>query len=61
MTPVLFDFGIDILSGSVVTDRATVLKYVSEGANFVRLRKTGGVQFVSMVRDLDEITRKLNG
>jgi len=60
MTPVLFDFGIDILSGSTVTGKATVLKYVSEGANFMRLKKTGGVQFVSMVKNQAEIERKLN-
>jgi uncharacterized protein len=59
MTPVLFDFGIDILSGSTVVDKSTILKYVSEGANFMRLKKTGGVQFVSMVKDHSEIERKL--
>lgn len=37
MTHVLFDHGIDILSGSVVTDPEVMLKYLSEGANFIRL------------------------
>jgi uncharacterized protein len=59
MTPILFDYGIDILSGSTVTDAAKVLRSVSEGANFMRLRKAGGVEFVSMVKDQDEIGRKL--
>jgi uncharacterized protein (DUF4213/DUF364 family) len=59
MTPVLFGHGIDILSGSTVTDRATALKYISEGANFVRLKKTGAVRFVTMVRDREEIARRL--
>jgi uncharacterized protein len=61
MTPVLFDYGIDILSGSTVTDKTRVLKSVSEGASFMRLKKAGGVQFVSMVKDQDEIRRKLAG
>jgi hypothetical protein len=56
---VLFDYGIDILSGTTVTDAAKVLRSVSEGANFMRLRKAGGVEFVSMVKDQEEIGRKL--
>ena len=51
MTPVLFRHGIDILSGSMVIDKDVVLKHVSEGSNFVRLKKTGAVRFVSMVKD----------
>jgi uncharacterized protein len=59
MTPVLFDYGIDILSGSTVTDRAIVLKHISEGADFMRLKKTGAVRFLSMVKDQDVVRRKL--
>jgi len=61
MTPILFDYGIDILSGSRVTDKQTALKYISEGANFIRLKKTGAVRFVNMVKDREAIVRRLNG
>jgi uncharacterized protein len=61
MTPVLFDYGIDILSGSAVTDKQTALKHISEGANFVRLKKTGAVRFVTAVKDREAMVRRLNG
>jgi len=51
MSDALFDHGIDILSGSIVIDKCTVLKYISEGANFIRLKKTGSVRFVTMIKD----------
>jgi uncharacterized protein (DUF4213/DUF364 family) len=60
VTPVLFDYGIDILSGSRVTDKETALKYISEGANFVRLKKIGSVRFVNLVKDREAMIRKLN-
>jgi uncharacterized protein (DUF4213/DUF364 family) len=59
LSEVLFDYGIDILAGSVVTDKETVLKSVSEGASFMQLKARGGVRFVSMVRDFDDIVRRL--
>jgi uncharacterized protein (DUF4213/DUF364 family) len=59
MAPTLFDFGIDILSGSVVTDRETALKHIGEGANFVRLKRTGAVRFVTMVKDREQMVKKL--
>jgi uncharacterized protein (DUF4213/DUF364 family) len=61
VTPILFDYGIDIVSGSRVTDKQTALKYISEGANFVRLKKTGSVRFVNLVKDREAMIRKLNG
>jgi uncharacterized protein (DUF4213/DUF364 family) len=61
MTPILFDYGIDILSGSTVTDKQTALKYISEGANFIRLKKTGAVRFVTEVKDREAMARRLNG
>jgi hypothetical protein len=59
MAPVLFDYGIDILAGSVVTDKETVLRSVSEGASFMQLKKRGGVRFVSMIKNYDDIARRL--
>ena len=51
ISKVLFDHGIDVLSGSTVIDVDVAFKAVSEGANFMRLRKTGSVRFVTMIRD----------
>lgn len=48
MTPVLFDYGIHIISGSTVTDRVTALKYISEGANFRQLKSSGCIRLVTM-------------
>ena len=48
MTPVLFDYGIDIISGSVVTNRALALKYIGEGANFRQLKSSGCIRLVVM-------------
>ncbi len=59
MAPVLFDYGIDILAGSVVTEKETVLRSISEGASFMQLKKRGGVRFVSMIKDYDDIARRL--
>lgn len=58
LSDVLFDFGIDILAGSVVTDAETVLRSVSEGATFLQLKKRGGVRFVSITRDYGDIIRR---
>ena len=45
---VLFDYGIDIISGSVVTNRALALKYIGEGANFRQLKSSGCIRLVVM-------------
>jgi len=51
VTPVLFDYGIDIISGSRVTDRAVVLKYISEGANFRQLKRSGGIRLITLMKN----------
>ncbi|HNT44838.1 MAG TPA: DUF364 domain-containing protein [Syntrophorhabdaceae bacterium] len=61
LTESLFDLGMDILSGSVVTDKDSVLRSVSEGISFMQLKKRGGVRFVTMVKDYDDILRRLKG
>jgi uncharacterized protein len=58
MSEVFFDHGIDILSGSMVTDKEVALKYISEGANFIRLKRSGAVRFVTMVRDREDIIQR---
>lgn len=50
MTPILFEYGVDVISGSRVLDRSTVLKSVSEGANFRQLKRRGGIELVTMSR-----------
>ncbi len=47
LSPVLFDYGVHILSGSVVEDIDAVLRAVSEGANFRQVRRYG-VRLVTM-------------
>ena len=37
MTPILFDYGIDVLAGSKVLNSNTVLKQIQQGANFRQL------------------------
>jgi len=59
LSPVLFEYGIDMLAGSVVTDKDVVLRSVSEGASFQQLKKNGGVRFVNIIKDYDDIFRRL--
>jgi uncharacterized protein (DUF4213/DUF364 family) len=47
LSPVLFDHGFDILSGSIVMDRDRTLHGISQGANF---RHVHGVRKVTMKR-----------
>lgn len=47
LSPVLFDWGIDVLCGSVVTSSDSVLAAVRQGANFRQVHKAG-VRLVSM-------------
>jgi uncharacterized protein (DUF4213/DUF364 family) len=50
MTPVLFDYGIDMISGSVVIDTAKALRYISEGANFRQLKRSGSVRLITITK-----------
>lgn len=47
LSPVLFQHGVDILSGSVVEDVDSVLRAVSQGANFRQVHRQG-VRLVTM-------------
>jgi uncharacterized protein (DUF4213/DUF364 family) len=47
LSPILFDHGVDILSGSVVEDVDSVLWAVSQGANFRQVHRQG-VRLVTM-------------
>ncbi|MEN6622251.1 MAG: DUF364 domain-containing protein [Smithella sp.] len=59
LSEALFEYGIDVLAGSVVTQKNTVLKSVSEGASFMQIKKRGGIRFVTIIRDYDDIVRRL--
>lgn len=59
LSPVLFEYGIDILSGSIVTEKDVVLRSVGEGCSFMQLKKNGGIRFASLVRDYNDILRRM--
>jgi hypothetical protein len=52
LSPVLFDYGINLLCGSVVTQIEPVLAAVRQGANFRQVHQAG-VRLVSTARSLD--------
>lgn len=45
---VFFHHGIDIISGSRVTDKEIALKYIREGANFRQLKRSGAIRLLTM-------------
>lgn len=47
LSPVLFEYGVEIISGTKVTDPEAVLRYASQGATF---RQFKGVRLVTMKR-----------
>ena len=47
MSPVLFDYGVDVISGTRVVDTDTVLRFVSQGASFKQIE---GVKLLTMTR-----------
>jgi hypothetical protein len=50
LSPILFEHGIDVLSGSVVTDIDQVLAAIKQGANFRQVHRAG-VRLVTMSRE----------
>jgi uncharacterized protein (DUF4213/DUF364 family) len=48
LSPILFDYGVDILSGTRVLDEAAVLRTVGQGASF---RQVEGVKLLSFTRE----------
>jgi len=51
LSPILFDFGIDYISGSEVIDADAILKFIMEGATFRQLKRTGNIRLLSMGND----------
>jgi hypothetical protein len=50
LTPLLFDHGVDILSGAVVTAIEPVLRIVSQGGNFRQVHRAG-IRLVNMSKN----------
>jgi len=48
LSPILFEYGLDALSGSIVVDRDQVLRCISQGANF---RQVKGIRKVIMAKN----------
>ncbi|MGQ9627596.1 MAG: Rossmann-like domain-containing protein [Anaerolineae bacterium] len=48
LSPVLFDYGVDIISGALVVDEEAALRSISQGATF---RQVQGVRLLSMRRE----------
>jgi uncharacterized protein len=49
LSPVFFDYGVDVISGAVVTEIQPVLRIVSQGGNFRQVHR-GGVRLVNIYR-----------
>lgn len=49
LTPLLFDYEIDAISGSKVVDEAQVVRYVTQGATFQQIHHTG-VKLLTMTQ-----------
>ena len=47
LTPFLFDYGIDVLSGTIVIDRKEALRCIAQGATFREIR---GVRRITLVK-----------
>ncbi len=50
LSPILFDYGINAVSGTLVTDSELVFCYVSQGATF---RQIKGIRLLTMTREKD--------
>ena len=46
LSPLLFDYGVDAISGTLVTNVEAVLRTISQGASFKQVKE--GVRLVSM-------------
>jgi len=49
LTPLLFDYGVDAISGSQVVDEAQVVRYVTQGATFQQIHHAG-VRLLTMTK-----------
>jgi len=48
LSPVLFEVGVDAVSGTLVTDPELVLRSVGQGATFRQVKRVGGLRLLTM-------------
>jgi hypothetical protein len=48
MTNVIFDYGINMISGSLVIDQELALTCIKQGANFRQLKRSGAIKLLTM-------------
>ena len=60
MSKKLFDYGIDVISGSYVTNTELVLGNIDRGLSFSAMKRSGGIRLLSLARDRG-IYRKVPG
>jgi uncharacterized protein (DUF4213/DUF364 family) len=51
LSPVLFNYGVDVISGTLVTEPETVLRYVSQGASFRQIKRSKGVKLLTLAKE----------
>jgi hypothetical protein len=56
LTPVLFEAGLDAVSGTLVTDPGRVVRSVVQGATFRQIKRAGGLRLLTMTRDTQHTT-----
>lgn len=49
-SPLMFESGVDALSGTLVTDPERVLRSVSQGATFRQIKRAGGLRLITVVK-----------
>lgn len=50
LSPILFDFGVSVIAGAIVTDPQAALLGISQGISLHQLRQQGCVQLVTMMK-----------
>jgi uncharacterized protein (DUF4213/DUF364 family) len=51
LSPVLFNYGVDVISGTLVTEPETVLRYVSQGGSFRQIKRSKGVKLLTLAKE----------
>lgn len=51
MTNIIFDYGINMISGSLVIDQELALTCIKQGANFRQLKRSGAIKLLTMEKN----------
>jgi uncharacterized protein len=54
LSPIMYDYGIDVLSGTIVTDPHAVLMGIGQGISFHQLRQKKAVRLVTMQKGIHQ-------